>query len=455
VTLSVVTAGCVFATATTTPSTRDASVSAPGTTLHTSPTDIPVVAPPTDPADPTTAASTTSAEMPPSPPGAEDPQAVVATKAEQRQQTAAKTKQRQQRTHAKDTQADKPKKSKQRKKRSRPSGTQGADEPTYPPQDPTPVPVSGQTLDWQIGSTYVGTFADPDLTYWNGQWYAFATNTSHLKLPTLVSRNLTQWSPIKDGNGHRYDPLSRVGDWVSDRTGGSGLWAPAVEQMGDGWTVAYSAPAGTGAGGVRHNCIGLARSARPGGPYQHLGAPIECAPESPMGVIDPDLYVDAHGNNWMLWKFSGIAGKRRSAVHIRQLNDAGTGWAPGSVTTEILTHEGGWEGNTIENPSMVDFRGKTYLFYSAHNYRIVDYATGYAVCETPVGPCKRAPNNPFLTSATTGNLGPGGATAFVHRNTLHLAYHAWMPGKVGVLRRLHIASLLQNEDGTLSIAHPG
>lgn len=327
--------------------------------------------------------------------------------------------------------------------------------PNQPPQvRPEPIEVVGETDSWRAGVSYRGIFADPDVVRADGRWFAYATNTSHYRLPTLTSDDLTTWRPITDGDGRLFDPLPVVGDWVQGNSGGSGLWAPAVAKIGDGWTAAYSAQISTVAG-QRHNCIGLARGESPGGPFQHLGAPAVCAPESRLGVIDPDLYLDEEGVPWMLWKFSGVHNRRPAAVLSRQLNPEGTGWAEGSETYEILTHQGGWEGNTIENPSMVTFRGVTYLFYSGNAYTTEAYATGYAICAGPAGPCARPSSTPLLDNATTGHLGPGGATAFVQGNSLRLAYHAWEPGQVNRLRRLHIAGLWQRDDSLLELENAG
>lgn len=326
-------------------------------------------------------------------------------------------------------------------------------------QNPQPVFVTGQSLAWQPGSTYAGTFADPDIVAHNGRWYAYATNTSNVRLPTLVSDNLAEWKPLATVDGYPYEPLRGIGDWVLYPQGGGTLWAPSVAAMGEGWTVAYSAHQST-RGGIRHNCIGLARGSSPVGPFATVSPkPLLCGKASALGVIDPDLYTDTQGRHWLLWKFSGIAGRRPADLMIRQLDPTGTGWMPGSRPTTLLTLEtGGWEGNTIENPSMITFRGRTYLFYSANSYRGAGYATGYAFCDSPLGPCHRAKHKPLLSTAHTatyGFTGPGGASAFEHDQTLHLVYHAWDAGQEGWLRRMHIATLRQKRSGRLVVKYVG
>jgi hypothetical protein len=305
------------------------------------------------------------------------------------------------------------------------------------------VPAQERPAPVDVG--YGGVFADPDITFHQGTWYAVATNTGGANLPVLRSTDLATWSPT--GNG-----LPSMGGWV--RRADGGLWAPSIARVGDGWTAAYSAPGGT-LSGERHNCIGLARSSSPAGPYRPVGEPL-CYGQSLLGVIDPDVFVDDEGTPWLLWKFSGIRGQRPAGIFIRELDADGSGFAAGAETTELLTRSLAWEGRTIENPSMVQFRGVTYLFYSGNSWKTSSYATGYAICARPTGPCVRpGDGSPLLTTASTGKLGPGGASAFRDGKSLRLLYHAWAPGRIGVHRGPHVAGLWQRRDGTLELVHPG
>ena len=103
---------------------------------------------------------------------------------------------------------------------------------------------------------------------------------------------------------------------------------------------------------------------------------------------------------------------------------------------------------------MIGYRGRWYLFYSGGSYDDDSYATGYAICRTPIGPCTRAAA-PLL--ATGGRVsGPGGAMAFYDNvSRLRLAYAAWDFGRTGYptsatcrqsplgcnQRRLHVATV--------------
>jgi len=128
----------------------------------------------------------------------------------------------------------------------------------------------------------------------------------------------------------------------------------------------------------------------------------------------------------------------------------------------LATRQGSWEGLTIENPSMVKWRSRWYLFYSANSFWAdraghSRYATGYAVCKGPAGPCTRVTTGPLMAS-TARESGPGGASAFVDRHDrLHLAYASYWPGEyrantgIPQPRRMHIALVVRRTNGTLSV----
>ena len=118
---------------------------------------------------------------------------------------------------------------------------------------------------------------------------------------------------------------------------------------------------------------------------------------------------------------------------------------------------------------MVRYRARYYLFYSGGSYADDSYATGYARCASPTGPCTRVSDQPLL--ATGGRVsGPGGAMPFVDRNgRLRLAYAAWDIGNTGYpkspacrrtaagcpQRKLHIATLGVKADRNLVVAGRG
>jgi hypothetical protein len=124
-----------------------------------------------------------------------------------------------------------------------------------------------------------------------------------------------------------------------------------------------------------------------------------------------------------------------------------------------------WEGSIIENPSMISFKKRYYLFYSANSYASTRYAIGYLICTSWKGDCRKPRKKPLL--ATGGTIaGPGGPAPFLdRRGRLRLGYHAWTVGKVGYpttdacreepggcgQRRLYVARLGLKDGGKLRV----
>jgi hypothetical protein len=138
----------------------------------------------------------------------------------------------------------------------------------------------------------------------------------------------------------------------------------------------------------------------------------------------------------------------------RRLKGTGVGFKRRSEPRVLATRDQGWEGSVVENPSMIRYADRYYLFYSGNAWASGDYATGYAVCEGPQGPCTKPMDEPLLASA--GRIaGPGGADAFVDLDgRLRLAYAAWREGEVGPAvgtRRLRVATLSAAGSGRLTV----
>jgi hypothetical protein len=125
-----------------------------------------------------------------------------------------------------------------------------------------------------------------------------------------------------------------------------------------------------------------------------------------------------------------------------------------------------WEGSIIENPAMIRYKKRYYLFYSANSYASTRYAIGYLICKSWKGDCKRPRKKPLLR--TGGAIaGPGGPAPFVdRRGRLRLGYHAWNASQVGYAdagdpcaavpgscgqRRLYVARLGVKPNGRLRV----
>jgi len=284
-------------------------------------------------------------------------------------------------------------------------------------------------------SVYTSNFPDPSIVRDGSTYYAYGTSTGGAYLPVMSSTDIRTWiarpkydpGPPLNSDPFFNDALRTPAQWAPDRPVGGRLkkeiWAPGAAKIGSRFVVFYS---------VRQRldrdrfCISVATSTSPLGPFDdNTPGPLVCDAD-PNGSIDPQPFVDPADNKpYLIWKSEGVPGSMPTRIWAQQLNSAGTGFAAGSSARELLRTSQAWEGSVIENPAMVRFGGKLYLFYSGNEHLSGSYATGYAVCSSMAGPCTKSSRNPILASRN-GRLGPGGPAPFVDgANRLQLAYHYW------------------------------
>ncbi len=381
-----------------------------------------------------------------------------------------------------------------------PAGT-----PVAPPNDA--IPSNGVPGWFQAGRQWQGDFGDPDILRVGGTYYAYSSGAGGRYLAVLTSTDLRSWTihqqwstgpapwttntnawkagiPAEiladhETDGDKWDnndALVRPASWGMNTPVNAWLdktyWASSVIQMGNTW-YAYSAVKVSPNGDPRdpHNygrfCLTVASAPSPLGPFRDISGsgPIQCQPVStdPSGSIDPYPYQAPNGHYYLLWKAAGKIGGAESSIMSQELGGNGK-LLPGSHPVKLLqtNRAAAWEGSTIENPSMVTLNGVTYLFYSANDSAWLDadgrsnYATGYAVCSGPLGPCARPGGGKAPLLASNGvSQGPGGASPVVGPNgRLYLAYASYWLGenRSGYHpRRLHMAGLTQNSNHTLRV----
>jgi hypothetical protein len=325
-------------------------------------------------------------------------------------------------------------------------------------RDARPAPVGSDRF--AVGQPYRGDFPDPTVLRVGAVYYAYSTTIANLNLPVMTSRDLVHWRARGEG-------LMQVASWAQSHPVGTRThattWAPTVARFGARYVHAYATPVR----GVRPRkmCISTSRSSSPlGGFVDRRRTPLIC-PKA-RGAIDPAFFTGVSGGRYLVWKREQ---KPRSPSHIFISRLSKDGQRVIGTPTHLLTTRDAWETPLIENPAMVRYRARYYLFYSGGSYADDSYATGYARCSSPTGPCSRVSTVPLL--ATGGRVsGPGGAMPFVdHRGRLRLAYAAWDYGRTGYpkspscrrqpagcpQRKLHVATLGVRADGTLRVAQRG
>ena len=139
-----------------------------------------------------------------------------------------------------------------------------------------------------------------------GYWLVATSNDAPDAFPILHSSDLEHWEPRGFAFPQGQEPVwSATGRTVAD------FWAPEMANVGSEYWLCFTARQASNA-----LAIGLARSARPEGPWIDNGAPLitgkpldtsglgydPAKPQMSGGVIDSHIMVDANGDKYLYWK---------------------------------------------------------------------------------------------------------------------------------------------------------
>ncbi len=263
------------------------------------------------------------------------------------------------------------------------------------------------------GLVYPFDFPDPDVILVGQTYYAYATNSVAGNIQMISSSDLVNWTAI--GNA-----LPSLPSWAAANL----TWAPAVATLNGQFELYYAVDVA----GTRDECISVATSDSPGGPFiDKSTGPLECQ-KLLGGSIDPSVFVASDDTPYLEWKSGGPGS---SAIWSQQLNPTGKSFATGTNPTLLLTPDQPWESGTVEAPDLVATGGHDYLFFSGNNWNSAGYGVGVATCTGPLGPCTDNSTSPILASGD-GIDGPGGESVFTDATgDFFIAFHAWVPGAVG------------------------
>ncbi len=280
-----------------------------------------------------------------------------------------------------------------------------------PPSTPAPAASGGPTF---TNPVFDENFPDPGVISAAGTWYAYGTNSPSANVPVLTSPDMITWAP-------QGDAMPEVGSWATK----GHTWAPEVVAAAGGYLLYYTARSTA----TNRQCIGVAFASAPGGPFvDESDEPLICQADEG-GSIDASPYSGADGKLWLHWKNDGNAIGQPTYLYGSAL--AGDGRKLTGKAVRLLRNDATWEDHLIEAPQLVRHDEKLYMFYSANAYDRDVYAVGYAECDAPLGPCRKAAENPILKSSPAA-AGPGHSfLVTTPGGQTWLLYHAWPPDSVG------------------------
>ena len=270
---------------------------------------------------------------------------------------------------------------------------------------------------------------DPFVLFAKGTYYMYGTgNPADRGFSAYSSKDLVNWKP--EGQIYAYNNKN---GWSDPNTPWDGAyWAPEVYEVKGRFYLFYSAQWKVNPAKEMENFkIGVAVSDNPTGPFVDLAPKPLFDPGYP--IIDANVFFDSDGKSYLYYSraaykhpveseiasharksgkykeieeswvygvelkpdFSGVKGEPVLVLRPPvKLKDKQAAWESLSVTTGEVNRR--WtEGSTTFKKG-----GIYYIMYSANHFGGEHYAVGYATSRSPLGPYKKADENPILHKNT-------------------------------------------------------
>lgn len=254
-------------------------------------------------------------------------------------------------------------------------------------------------------------FPDPDLLEFEGVYYAYATNHNLNNVQVATSNDLRVWQVLT------MDVLPELPKWALPGY----TWAPEVTKWPDGSFRMYFTARNAA---FPKQCIGVAVSNNPLGPFEVMGDEMLVCPEELGGAIDATVFFD-NSTPYLIWKNDGNCCGIETVLFIQKLSEDGLSLEGDAVG--ILDTTESWEGILVEAPTLIKRADRYHLFYSANDYSSDSYSIGHASSESLLGPYTKSPG-PLLSTANLANkvIGPGGQDLFeVSPGNWEIFFHGW------------------------------
>lgn len=321
-------------------------------------------------------------------------------------------------------------------------------------------------------------FGDPFILYDadSDRYYMYGTGGVEDGFMAYSSQDLQNWK----SEGQVYDAKQDKGWGIKD------FWAPEVYHYKGSFYMFYSAHWKNNPNHELENYkIGVAVSEKPTGPFLDLKDEPVFDPGYP--IIDANVFFDEDDRLYLYYSrvaykhpveteisewarekglydeieeswvygveiaddFSHVIGKPKLLLRPpEKMDDAQAEWESRSVTNEEVNRR--W----TEGSFLLKDGNQYYLMYSANHFGGEDYAVGYATSDHPLGPFKKAKNNPILQkNSHHGSTvsGTGHNMVFNDKQGRKLiVYHGRTP-ETGEDRVVFINQLKMDKNGQLKV----
>ena len=253
----------------------------------------------------------------------------------------------------------------------------------------TPVPEQPS-----VPKQEVLTEADPTIFVdTDGTYYLYGTSSnSDTGFYVYRSADMKNWQgPV--GNTHGFCLTG------ANSFGTTGFWAPQVVKRGDTYYMFYTA----------NEQIAVATATSPMGPFTQREK--QCI-ATPGKAIDPFVLFDTDGKIY-LYHVRLQDGNR---IFVAEMTDDLMGIKE-ETAQECIHASEPWENtaqaswSVTEGPTVLHLGNIYYMFYSANDYRNIDYAVGVATASSPYGPWVKS-SQPIINRANMGYYGTGHGDMF-------------------------------------------
>ncbi|MDP4276353.1 MAG: glycoside hydrolase family 43 protein [Bacteroidota bacterium] len=267
-----------------------------------------------------------------------------------------------------------------------------------------PGTTKAATTDTTTVKTSLLKMADPTIFCYKDTFYLYGTSSDE-GIQVYKSADLKTWEgPCGATDGFALKK--------GDSYGTAGFWAPQVFEYHGKLFMAYAAD--------EH--IAIASSDSPVGPFKQKT--LQCI-SGTTKQIDPYVFFDENGKAYLYY----VRLLDGNNIYVSPMKEDLSDIKADSVTLCIKASNA-WENTenapwpVTEGPSVLKYNNLYYLFYSANDYRNIDYAVGYATSTFPCGPWEKTADSPIISRNNVGRNGTGHGDFFTGKNNqLYYVFH--------------------------------